>query len=219
MNHVPIYGDDVLVGGNPIGSQLGDGFSRMSENGYISYSFLTHQWRAIDALGAPLLHVWPELLQDIENSDVEAQNVFDAVIRFHQLFFSIVPGLRTMNNDAGRWKNISDLNYSEGAWSDANLHHRMRTLMTMPILWADYNRPMTYVQYWYDDYYNGTSLQGKTFGHNWSPNGVLADLRHWCDRLSTLTQDFDQSGFHPRRNSNPPFGSRFVRCGHVCLWV
>lgn len=197
MNNVPIYGNDVLVGGNPIGTQLGDGFSKMSEHGYISYSFLTHQWRAIDALGAPLLHIWPELLADIDNNDTEAQIVFDAVMRFHQLFFSIVPGLRDMNNDDGRWKNISDQNYSEGAWSDANLGHRMRTLMTMPILWADYNRPITYVPYWYDDYNEGTELEGTTFGHNWSPNGVLADLRHWCDRLSTSTYMYNQSGFHP----------------------
>ncbi|MDO5980043.1 polysaccharide lyase family 8 super-sandwich domain-containing protein [Flavivirga spongiicola] len=197
MSNVPVYGDDVLVGGNPIGTELGDGFSRMNEYGYVSHSFLTHQWRAIDALGAPLLHVWPELLQDIENSDTEAQNVFDGVMRFHQLFFSIVHDLRDMNNDFGRWRTISDLNYSEGAFSDANIGHRMRTLMTMPILWADYNRPITYVPYWYDDYYDGTAFDGKTFGHDWSPNGVLADVRHWCNRLSTPTHDYNQSGFHP----------------------
>lgn len=197
MNHVPIYGDDLLVGGNPIGTELGDGISKMNEHGYLTHSFLTHQWRLIDALGAPLLHVWPEVLEDIETNDAEAQQLFDSVMRFHQSFFSVVPSLRVMDDDHGKWKNISDLNYSEGAWADGNLSHRMRTLMTMPILWADYNRPITYVPYWYDDYYNNTALEGKTFGHNWSPNGVLADLKHWCERLSTPTQFFSQAGFHP----------------------
>lgn len=197
MNTVPIYGDDLLIGGNPIGTELGDGISKMNEHGYLSFSYLTHQWRAIDALGAPLLYIWPELLKEIENNDSEAQQVFNSVMRFHQLFFSIVPSLRVMDDDNGKWQNISNLNYSEGAWSDANLGHRMRTLMTMPILWADYNRPITYVPYWYDDYYNNTSLEGKTFAHNWSPHGVLDDLKHWFGRMSTPTQSFSQAGFHP----------------------
>ncbi len=197
MDNVPIYGTDLLIGGKPIGTELGDGISKMSERGYVSHNFLTHQWRATDALGAPLLYIWPELLKDIEGSDAEAQQVYSSVIRFFQLFFSEVPSMRVMDSDAGVWGNISNLNYSEGAWSDGNLSHRMRTLMTMPILWADYNRPITYVPYWYDDYNNGTAIEGKTFAHNWSPNGVLADVKHWCGRLSTPSQDFDQSGFHP----------------------
>tara|TARA_R110001592_G_scaffold363328_1_gene684165 strand:+ start:38802 stop:42056 length:3255 start_codon:yes stop_codon:yes gene_type:complete len=197
MSNVPIYGDDLQVNGNPIGTELGDGISKMNEHGYLSHSFLTHQWRAIDALGAPLLYVWPELLKDIKESDTEAQNVFNSVMRFHQSFFSIVSSLRVIDDDNGKWKNISNLNYSEGAWADANLGHRMRTLMTMPILWTDYNRPITYVPYWYDDYYDNTSLQGKTFAHNWSPNGVLTDLKHWFGRMSTPTHFFNQAGFHP----------------------
>ena len=197
MNHVPIYGNDILVGGNPIGTELGDGISKLNDHGYVSHSFLTHQWRLIDALGAPLLHIWPEVLIDIEAEDLEAKEVFNSVMRFHQSVFSEVPSLRIMNDDHGKWKNISNVNYSEGAWADANLGHRMRTLLTMPILWADYNRPITYVPYWYDDYYNNTPLQGKTFAHHWSPNGVLADVKHWCERLSSPTQFFSQAGFHP----------------------
>ncbi|WP_161603020.1 polysaccharide lyase family 8 super-sandwich domain-containing protein [Pedobacter arcticus] len=197
MNNVPIYGNDLLIGGKPIGTELGDGISKMSERGFVSHNFLTHQWRATDALSAPLVYIWPELLKDIEFNDAEAKQVYSSVIRFYQLFFSEVPSMRVMNDDAGVWGNISNLNYSEGAWSDGNLSHRMRTLMTLPILWADYNRPITYVPYWYDDYYNNTPLKGKTFAHNWSPNGVLADVKHWCGRLSTPTQAFDQSGFHP----------------------
>ena len=73
----------------------------------------------------------------------------------------------------------------------------MRSLMVIPILWADYNRPITYVPYWYDDYYNGTKFEGLSFADNWSPNGVVADVRSWCDKLSLPSHIFNQSGFHP----------------------
>jgi len=197
MNKVPIYGKDVLIEGNPIGTELGDGFSRLREHGYVDYSFLTHQWRIIDALAAPLLHIWTEVLDDIDNNDSEAQHLFDATIRFHQLFFSVVTNRRVMTDPSAKWGDISDINYSEGAWSDANLGHRIRTLMTMPILWADYNRPITYVPYWYDDYNNGTEIEGTTLGKNWTPNGVLADVNHWSNRMSSLSHTYNQSGFHP----------------------
>lgn len=191
---IPIKGEELLEGGKPVGNELGDGFSK---NHYLSHGFLTHQWRAIDALGAPLVHVWPEVLNDIEQGDEQAQLLYDAVIRYYQLFFSIVPQRREMDNISQRWKNISDSNYSEGAWADANISHRMRTLMVMPILWADYNKPITYVPYWYDDYYNGTKFEGLTFPKNWTPTGVVEDVRSWCDKLSVPSHIFNQSGFHP----------------------
>lgn len=197
MNNVPVYGDDVLVEGIPIGSELGDGFSRLAENDYVSAKLLTHQWRVTDALGAPLVGIWSELLDDKASGDADAVELYDATLRFYQLFFSIVPDRREMDNPTGRWGEIADANYSEGAWSDANIHHRMRTLRALPILWADYNRPVTYVPYWYDDYYDDTAFEGKTFGKNWSPNGVLADLRHWSNRLSVPTRKYGLAGFHP----------------------
>lgn len=197
MNSIPIYGKDLIVDGSPIGSEVGDGFSMLGEHSYASHGLLTHQWRATDALAAPLVQIWPEVLEDIANGDTQAQHLYDAVIRYYQLFFSVVPQRRLMNDESQRWKNISDAHYSEGAWADANIGHRMRTLMVMPILWADYNRPITYVPYWYDNYYDGTEFEGVTFAKNWSPNGVVADVRNWCDKLSLPSHLYNQSGFHP----------------------
>jgi len=196
-NNVPVYGEDVLVNDKPIGKALGDGFSLLSENKLAGHGLLTHQWRIVDALGAPLVQVWPEVIEDMANGDKEALVLYDAVIRFYQIFFSIIPSRRKMNDINERWKNISNVNYSEGAWADANIGHRMRSLMVIPILWADYNRPITYVPYWYDDYYNKTKFEGLTFADNWSPNGVVADVRSWCGKLSLPSHMFNQSGFHP----------------------
>ena len=193
-NAIPIEGDELLENGKPIGTELGDGFSK---NHYLSHGFLTHQWRAIDALAAPLVHIWPEVIKDMQNGDEQAKQLYEAVIRYYQLFFSVIPQRRAMDDVTQRWKNISDVNYSEGAWSDANISHRMRTLMVMPILWADYNRPITDVPYWYDDYFNGTKFEGLTFSKNWSPTGVVQDVRSWCDKLSLPSHVFNQSGFHP----------------------
>ncbi|MCG8306896.1 MAG: polysaccharide lyase beta-sandwich domain-containing protein [Cytophagales bacterium] len=197
MSTIPIEPGDLTVDGKPTGTELGDGFSMLSEHGYASHGFVTHHWRVTDALGAALVHLWPAVLEDIAHGDEEALKLYDSAIRFFQLFFSIVPERRSMDNPLQRWKDISNKNYSEGAWSDANISHRMRTLMVMPIVWADYNRPITYVPYWYDDYYNGTEFEGMTFADKWSPSGVVLDLRHWCDKLSIPTHLYDQSGFHP----------------------
>ncbi len=196
-NNIPIEGNDVIVNGQPIGSELGDGFSKLGEHRFATHGLLTHQWRLTDGLAAPLVHIWPEVLKDLENGDKEAQKLYESVIRYYQLFFSIVPGRRAMNDISERWKNISDEKYSEGAWADANIAHRMRTLMVMPLLWIDYNRPITYVPYWYDDYFNGTEFEGMTFADNWSPQGVVSDVRNWCDKLSLPSHMFNQSGFHP----------------------
>ena len=197
MTGVPVYGKELIVNGKPIGAEVGDGFSKLGDHGLATHGLLTHQWRVTDALVAPLVQVWPEVLEDIARGNAQAQHLYDAVIRYYQVFFSVVPQRRHMNDDNQRWKNISNVNYSEGAWADANIGHRMRSLMAMPILWADYNRPITYVPYWYDDYYNGTEFEGLTFAKNWSPNGVVADVRHWCDKLSLPSHVYSQSGFHP----------------------
>lgn len=193
-NAIPINGDELIVDGKPVGNEIGEGFSK---NGFLSHGFLTHQWRAIDALGAPLVYIWPSVIKDIENGDAQAIELYEAVNRYYQLFFAIVDQRRLMDDETQRWKNISDRNYSEGAWADANISHRMRTLMVMPILWADYNRPITYVPYWYDDYFNGTKFEGLTFAKNWTPTGVVTDVRSWCDKLSLPSHMFNQSGFHP----------------------
>ena len=197
MKAVPVDGGDLSIAGKPAGDEIGDGFSRLQEHGYASHGLVTHQWRMTDSLIAPLIQVWPELLQDMTAGDTQARQLYQQTLRYYQLFFAITPERRKMDDPDQRWRNLSDLNYSLGAWSDANIGHRMRTLLALPILWADYNRPMTYVPYWYDDYFANTRFQGLSFARNWSPRGVVRDLQSWLERMFPRTRMYDQSGFQP----------------------
>ena len=194
MNSVPIFGDEI---DKPISNEVGDGLQGLGENGKLSHGFVTHQWRLFDGMGAPLVHIMPALKDDIKKNDARAIALQEAIYRFYQGFFSITPNRRVMNDASQRWRNISDTLYSEGAWSDANTAHRMRSLMVMGVVWDDYNRPITYVPYWYDNYYDNTEFEGLTFAKNWSPNGIIKDIRFWCSRLSVPSHMYDQSGFHP----------------------
>lgn len=194
MNAIPVFGDEIA---EPIGDEVGDGFQGLGESGHLSHGFVTHQWRLVDGLGAPLVHIMPALQEELKNGQPDAMALQEAIYRFYQAFFAITPSRRVMNNDAQRWRNISDTLYSEGAWSDANTAHRMRSLMVMGIVWGDYNRPITYVPYWYDNYYDGTAFDGLSFAKGWSPRGIIQDIRFWCSRLSVPSHMYDQSGFHP----------------------
>ena len=195
MNNFPIFGDDIQT---PMGNEIGDGYQGLYTNGkFLTHGQVTHQWTTVDPLGAPLVHVIYDIINDIENNDPDAISLMEAIYRYYQYFFSIVESKRVMNDPELSWGDISDTNYSNGAWSDANIHHRMRTLMVMTVLWADYNRPMTYVPYWYDDYNNGTGIEGVLFAKTWTPEGIFKDLRNWCNKFSLLSHKYNQSGFHP----------------------
>ena len=195
MDRVPVFSDDIS---SPYGSYTGDGYQGLNVNGaHLSFGDVTHQWVPVDPLGVPLVHVLEEMLADIETGDPDAIALKQSIVRFYQIFTSVVPVRRAMNNDSQRWRDISNDNYSNGAWSDANIAHRMRSLMVMGVVWADYNRPITYASYWYDDFYDGTEFEGKTFAKGWSPNGIVNDLRYWCTKLSDNSKMYNQSGFLP----------------------
>ena len=195
MDKVPVFGSDIS---NNFGDEIGDGFQGLYESkGILSHGYVTHQWVPIDPLGAPLSHVFPEMVKDIKAGDSNAIALKESYIRFYQAFFSIVPSRREMNDDEQRWRDISNEDYTDGAWTDANISHRMRSLMLIGLIWGDYNRPITYVPYWYDDYNDGSEFEGINFAKEWSPRGVIQDIRHWTNRLSVLSRLYDQSGFHP----------------------
>lgn len=54
----------------------------------------------------------------------------DALIRYNQLFMSIIKSRRVIDNPKERWGEIQDTLYSSGAWADASLGHRSRTMPT-----------------------------------------------------------------------------------------
>ncbi|MBT4141279.1 MAG: hypothetical protein HOE48_25450, partial [Candidatus Latescibacteria bacterium] len=196
-HHIPILPQDVSVNGKPLGTELGDGFALLTEHRIVTHGLATHQWEVTDAMIFPMVKLMPDLLADIDAGDPLAKACHEAAMRVFQVAFSIVKSRRVMDSFDQRWKAIADSRVSQGAWADANIGHRIRTFYALPIIFADYNRPMTYVPYWYEGYFDGTEYEGQTFAKNWSPHGVLFDMHHWSNMLSVPSRTFFQSGFHP----------------------
>lgn len=194
---VPVEGNDIQIDGKPIGNCTGDGFSLLEQHKLTSHQIATHQWTMTDPLVVPVLHLMPDLLKGMQQGDETCLKVHDALIRYFQVFTSIVKGRRAIDNPAERWGEIQDTIYSAGAWADANLGHRSRTMLALPIIWADYNRPMTYVQYWYSDFYHDKPFKGFSFSPGWSPNGVVTDVAYWMTKSNIPAHKYIQSGFQP----------------------
>ena len=172
----PIEGSDILIDGKPIGKCTGDGISLLQAHRLMGTPISTHQWVLTDPLIVPILHLMPGILEGIRQEDETCVKLHHALIRYFQLFTAEPKSRRVIDNPNGRWGELRDTLYSKGAWADANLGHRLRTLLAMPIIWADYNRPMTYVQYWYPDFYKGKPFDGFSFSTGWTPHGIVSDV-------------------------------------------
>lgn len=196
-NSVPVHGSDMLVDGKPIGPYIGDGVSLLEKYKWAGHQILTHQWVLTDPLVTPVLYLMPDILGGIAEGDEKSQNLYDSLVRYFQLATSIVEGRRAIDNPKERWGEIRNINYSSGAWADANLGHRSRTLLALPIIWADYNRPLTYVPYWYEDFYGGKPFEGFSFSTGWSPHGVVADVAYWMTKNNIPAHFYAQSGYQP----------------------
>lgn len=196
-NSVPVNGSDLLVDGKPIGPYIGDGVSLLEQYKWAGHQILTHQWVLTDPLIVPVLQLMPDLREGLARGDAKYRRLYDSLVRYFQIATSIVKGRRAIDNPDERWGEIQDINYSAGAWSDANLGHRSRTLLALPIIWADYNRPLTYVPYWYEDYYGGKPFDGFSFSTGWSPHGVAADVAYWMTKNDIPAHRYAQSGYQP----------------------
>ena len=197
MNSVPVEGDDVLIDNKPVGPYTGDGFTMLQTHKLIDIQTPTHQWNLTDALITPTVHLMPELVNDIRSGNQQALDLYYANIRYFQLFFSIIERRRPIDDPDNRWGETQDTLSSSGAWSDANLGHRLRTMLALPILWCDYNRPVTYVPYWYSDFYKDKPFKGFSFSPGWSPHGVVSDVAYWLTKFNIPAHHYRQSGFHP----------------------
>lgn len=197
MESVPVEGSDILVDGNPIGKCTGDGFSLLNKYKWAGHQIPTHQWVMTDPLIVPILHLMPDLINDMQQGNEAGLQLHNAIIRYFQVFTSILENRRAIDNPNERWGEIQDTLYSAGAWADANLEHRSRTMLALPIIWADYNRPMTYVQYWYEDFYKGKPFEEFSFSPGWSPHGVVSDVAYWMTKNNVLAHKYAQSGFQP----------------------
>ena len=196
-NSVPVEGNEVMVDGKPIGNCTGDGFGMLQAHKMAGMQTPTHQWTLTDPLVVPVLHLMPELLKGMRNQDETCLKVHNALIRYLQIFFAEIENRRAIDNPDGRWGELQDTIYSSGAWADANLGHRSRTMLALPIIWADYNRPLTYVQYWYNDFYHDQPFKGFSYSHGWSPHGIVADVSRWMTKYNIVAHKYIQSGFQP----------------------
>lgn len=198
IDAVPVDGWDIQVGGSDIGSGVGDGFSLLQSRGLAGMQTPTHQWMVTDGLITPLVHLMPDILRDKRRGDPLASRLHDRLVRYFQLFFSIVKGRRAIDDPGERWGELRDTIYSSGAWADANLGHRSRTMLAIPLIWADYNRPITYVPYWYRDFYAADApFPGFSFSTGWEPTAVIDDLAYWQTKFCIPAHRYRQSGFQP----------------------
>lgn len=194
---VPVEGADVMIDGKPIGNCTGDGFANLRLHGLIEEQVVTHQWVISDGLIAPAVQLMPDMLADIKKGDPQAYRVYYDLVRFYQTAMAEVANRRNVNDPAERWGKLTDTLRSSGAWADANLGHRSRMMLALPIIWADYNRPMTYVQYWYSDYYNNRPFKNFSFSPGWSPHGIVFDVARWMTKYNVPAHQYIQSGFQP----------------------
>jgi len=194
---VPVEGADVTVEGKPIGNKTGDGFSNLVKYKIIENEVATHQWIISDGLIAPAVHLMPDMIPDIKKGDKQAEKVYYDLVRFFQTQMAEIESRRAINDPDNRWGNLTDTLRSSGAWADANLGHRSRWMLAMPIVWADYNRPLTYVQYWYSDYYKNKPFKKFSYSYGWSPSGVVADVARWLTKYNVPAHVYAQSGFQP----------------------
>lgn len=197
MQSVPVEGSDLKIDGKDIGNCTGDGFILLQEHKMAGMQITTHQWTMTDALIAPILHLMPDLLKKMDKGDKFSLDFHNAMIRYFQVFFAEIKGRRPIDDPNGRWGELQDTIYSAGAWADANLGHRSRTMLALPIIWHDYNRPLTYVQYWYTDFYNNKPFKDFSYSTGWSPCGIVKDISYWMTKFNVVAHKYMQSGFQP----------------------
>jgi hypothetical protein len=197
-SRVPIAGEDVVIGGKPISPNYGDGFGMLSgKPDILQYNYISHPWRAYDALSGPAVWLTPDLTADLQAGDLQAKQVREQLVRIFQITFSNPPNYQETTSDDARWGDLTDPHHSEGAYSDANLGHRLRSWMTLLGIWADYNRPITYIPNWYPGFYAAQGGADFQFMPGWTPGGVLPDLAFWVTHFHRPSHQFVQSGFHP----------------------
>lgn len=195
---VPVAGEDVVINGKALSSHYGDGFNLLTGKADIlQYNFISHPWRAYDALSGPAIWLMPDLMADVRTGDPLAKRVHEQLVRIFQLTFSNPANYQNTNDDEARWGDLTDPHHTEGAYSDANLGHRLRSWMTLLSIWHDYNRPITYIPNWYPGFYVGKNGEDLQFMPGWTPRGVLPDLAFWITHFHRPAHSFVQSGFQP----------------------
>lgn len=112
----------------------------------------THQWDIADPIGLACVEVARAAASAALDGSKAAWAGLDGAVRLLTPVFTLNTKRRTIDDPEARWYELVDGKRSNGVWSDANLGHRLRLWACMMYLFQDYNRPITYVPYWYDDF-------------------------------------------------------------------
>jgi chondroitin AC lyase len=198
IERVPVAGEDLVVDGTPVSTDMGDGFMRLSEDlGIESFNYLSHQWPVTDPIAGAATWLIPEIFADAREGDAQALALHEKLVRFFQLCFAATPQFRKADDPGARWGMLTDTNHTEGAFSDANRGHRSRSWLCLLAIWADYNRPITYVPYYYRGYFTTVPDPDFLYKPGWTPRGVLEDITFWTSHFHSPAHQFVQSGFQP----------------------
>jgi chondroitin AC lyase len=185
------------------------------------FSHTTHQWEYSDALTLPAAEISAFLHQDALSLDPQvvnrAQQAIDGMHRSMSTNFALHINRLALGDPDARWGDILDTNHSSGVWVDANMHHRSRFWISMLWSFQDYNRPITYLPYWYKgfnftrypqlwgqgggdfvaDQTRFQKMKGFTLFPGWSPSGVFTDVRSIVLKGFPRKKKYDLSGYQP----------------------
>ena len=177
-----------------------------ANTGTVDYGYRTHQWLFSDPLGGAAVLIHEDLVEDMNDGVVRAGEVNERLFRFFQtVAFDLPEGWRMP--DHHRYYLPGRLAQSSGAWADANRHHRMRSWVTMPVIWRDYNRPLTELPWWYEDYEPFAS-ELTSILPEWQPSGSFADLKVWLETNARYARRYGQSGLLPDGTISHHVGQR-----------
>ncbi|MXW29875.1 MAG: hypothetical protein F4X54_05960 [Chloroflexi bacterium] len=177
-----------------------------ANSGVVPYGDRTHQWLYSDPISGAAVLIYRDLLADLHDGVQPARDAKERLFRLLQhVNFDLPDGWR-MPTDV-RYYLPDQLSESSGAWADANRHHRMRSWATMPVIWYDYNRPLTELPWWYGDYEPFAS-EGTSTLPEWEPSGSFADLRVWLETNARYAARYGQSGISPDGSISHHVGRR-----------
>ena len=147
---LPLFHADVTdAAGRPVGADFGDGLANCDA---IAGNDKTHQWVFTDPLCLPALLLVGDLVREGARRDTRAQRLHAGLVYLFQPPFTLLVNRRRISGPGHRWDDLVELDHVNGAWADANRGHRYPGMAAMLGVWHDYNRPITYVPYWYADY-------------------------------------------------------------------
>ena len=187
---------------------LGEAFSAYSSWNRLSHNAVTHQWEFTDALGLAAVYLGEDMMADARAGVAGAQDAMDGLVELMHVNFCLTGTRRVIDNPdvRGKWGRLHDT-HSQGIWTDANLAHRLRTWVGIMASWQDYNRPVTYVPYWYDDFDHSDFLWSRStmtsvaadFSYipGFRPSGVLNDVRQILSAGYVRPRQKQLSGFLP----------------------